>query len=223
MPVVFNDGKNDKSKVNQQESKEQAINEVIKKIIDAVQKLEGEFIDSKRTLSSKVNGNNFSITEKLRGVETIVQSIDERVSVIGERTPEEMMIDPVKEMVSQGYTSIQVQASADVLEKASELKESDRQLSQRIDEEVKARESVVLSLATDITSMDQRNQVKFSEVGSRVTTNSGGSVYELQATIQNLKMEVDRLKGVNNDLEMKVMKETNRVNQILESITYRLS
>lgn len=223
MPVVFNDGKNDKSKVNQQESKEQAINEVIKKIIDAVQKLEGEFIDSKRTLSSKVNGNNFSITEKLRGVETIVQSIDERVSVIGERTPEEMMIDPVKEMVSQGYTSIQVQASADVLEKASELKESDRQLSQRIDEEVKARESVVLSLATDITSMDQRNQVKFSEVGSRVPSNNGGSVYELQATIQNLKMEVDRLKGVNNDLEMKVMKETNRVNQILESITYRLS
>lgn len=223
MPVVFNDGKNDKSKVNQQESKEQAINEVIKKIIDAVQKLEGEFIDSKRTLSSKVNGNNFSITEKLRGVETIVQSIDERVSVIGERTPEEMMIDPVKEMVSQGYTSIQVQASADVLEKASELKESDRQLSQRIDEEVKARESVVLSLATDITSMDERNQVKFSEVGSRVPSNNGGSVYELQATIQNLKMEVDRLKGVNNDLEMKVMKETNRVNQILESITYRLS
>ena len=223
MPVVFNDGKNDKSKVNQQESKEQALNEVIKKIINAVQKLEGEFIDSKRTLSSKVNGNNFSITEKLRGVETIVQSIDERVSVIGERTPEEMMIDPVKEMVSQGYTSIQVQASADVLEKASELKESDRQLSQRIDEEVKARESVVLSLATDITSMDERNQVKFSEVGSRVPSNNGGSVYELQATIQNLKMEVDRLKGVNNDLEMKVMKETNRVNQILESITYRLS
>lgn len=223
MPVVFNDGKNDKSKVNQQENKEQALNEVIKKIINAVQKLEGEFIDSKRTLSSKVNGNTFSITEKLRGVETIVQSIDERVSVIGERTPEEMMIDPVKEMVSQSYVSIQVRASADVLEKASELKESDRQLSQRIDEEVKARESVVLSLATDITSMDERNQVKFSEVGSRVPSNNGGSVYELQATIQNLKMEVDRLKGVNNDLEMKVMKETNRVNQILESITYRLS
>lgn len=223
MPVVFNDGKNDKSKINQQENKEQALNEVIKKIINAVQKLEGEFIDSKRTLSSKVNGNNFSITEKLRGVETIVQSIDERVSVIGERTPEEMMIDPVKEMVSQGYTSIQVQASADVLEKASELKESDRQLLQRIDEEVKVRESVVLSLATDITSMDERNQVKFSEVGSRVPSNNGGSVYELQATIQNLKMEVDRLKGVNNDLEMKVVNETNRVNQILESISHRLS
>lgn len=223
MPVVFNDGKNDKSKINQQESKEQALNEVIKKIINAVQKLEGEFIDSKRTLSSKVNGNTFSITEKLRGVEGIIQSIDERVSVIGERTPEEMMIDPVKEMVSQGYTSIQIQASADVLEKASELKESDRQLSQRIDEEVKVRESVVLSLATDITSMDERNQVKFSEVGSRVPSNNGGSVYELQATIQNLKMEVDRLKGVNNDLEMKVVNETNRVNQILESISHRLS
>ena len=223
MPVVFNDGKNDKSKINQQENKEQALNEVIKKIINAVQKLEGEFIDSKRTLSSKVNGNTFSITEKLRGVETIVQSIDERVSVIGERTPEEMMIDPVREMVSQGYTSIQIQASADVLEKASELKESDRQLSQRIDEEVKVRESVVLSLATDITSMDERNQVKFSEVGSRVPSNNGGSVYELQATIQNLKMEVDRLKGVNNDLEMKVVNETNRVNQILESISHRLS
>ena len=223
MPVVFNDGKNDKSKINQQENKEQALNEVIKKIINAVQKLEGEFIDSKRTLSSKVNGNTFSITEKLRGVEGIIQSIDERVSVIGERTPEEMMIDPVKEMVSQGYTSIQIQASADVLEKASELKESDRQLSQRIDEEVKVRESVVLSLATDITSMDERNQVKFSEVGSRVPSNNGGSVYELQATIQNLKMEVDRLKGVNNDLEMKVVNETNRVNQILESISHRLS
>lgn len=223
MPVVFNDGKNDKSKINQQENKEQALNEVIKKIINAVQKLEGEFIDSKRTLSSKVNGNTFSITEKLRGVEGIVQSIDERVSVIGERTPEEMMIDPVREMVSQGYTSIQIQASADVLEKASELKESDRQLSQRIDEEVKVRESVVLSLATDITSMDERNQVKFSEVGSRVPSNNGGSVYELQATIQNLKMEVDRLKGVNNDLEMKVVNETNRVNQILESISHRLS
>lgn len=196
---------------------------MIKKIINAVQKLEGEFIDSKRTLSSKVNGNTFSITEKLRGVEGIIQSIDERVSVIGERTPEEMMIDPVKEMVSQGYTSIQIQASADVLEKASELKESDRQLSQRIDEEVKVRESVVLSLATDITSMDERNQVKFSEVGSRVPSNNGGSVYELQATIQNLKMEVDRLKGVNNDLEMKVVNETNRVNQILESISHRLS
>lgn len=223
MPVVFNDGKNDKSKINQQENKEQALNEVIKKIINAVQKLEGEFIDSKRTLSSKVNGNTFSITEKLRGVEGIIQSIDERVSVIGERTPEEMMIDPVREMVSQGYTSIQIQASADVLEKASELKESDRQLSQRIDEEVKVRESVVLSLATDITSMDERNQVKFSEVGSRVPSNNGGSVYELQATIQNLKMEVDRLKGVNNDLEMKVVNETNRVNQILESISHRLS
>jgi len=222
MPVVFNDGKDNQNKVDPVKQLN-AQNEVIKKIVNALQKLEEEFINSRRTTNSKINGNNFSLTEKLRTIETEVESIDTRVSVIGERTPEEMMIEPVRDMVSQGYVSIQVQASADVLEKASELKELDRQLSQRLDEEVSVRESVVLSLATDITSMDERSQQRTLDTNSRLGGgNSGGNVYELQATIQNLKMEVDQLKGVNNDLKIMFENEKNRVNQMIESISNRM-
>jgi hypothetical protein len=222
MPVVFNDGKDNQNKVDPVKQLN-AQNEVIKKIVNALQKLEEEFVNSRRTTNSKINGNNFSLTEKLRTIETEVESIDTRVSVIGERTPEEMMIEPVRDMVSQGYVSIQIQASADVLEKASELKEFDRQLSQRLDEEVSVRESVVLSLATDITSMDERSQQRTLDVNSRLGGgNSGGNVYELQATIQNLKMEVNQLKGVNNDLKIMFENEKNRVNQMVESLSNRI-
>ena len=52
--------------------------------------------DNKRTINSKVNGNTFSLTEKFRSFDDVVESINVRVSTIGERTPEEAKMPLLK-------------------------------------------------------------------------------------------------------------------------------
>lgn len=203
MPVVFNDGK---------KNNEQPKNDIIPKIVSVIQKLEEEIISNKRTVNSKINGNNFSVTEKLRELVSTIDSIDTRVSVIGERTPEEMTTEPIRQMISEGYTSIQIKGSADLLGKTVELMSVDQSLSMRIDEEVIARESVVLSLATDIVSLDERNQVKHNEIKSRLddinmSPSSPNYTNQIQNTITSLTNEISSLKKQNEELSAKLDRE----------------
>lgn len=223
MPVVFNGGNKSPN--------EQPKNEVIKRIVTVIQKIEEEINTNKRTINSKVNGNSLSLTQKIRDVESVIESIDVRVSTIGEKTPDELTTEPIREMISQGYLSIQVKGSADLLNKATELVAVDHSLDNRISEEVKTRESVALSLATDIVSMDERTTNKFKELSSRIdgVNTSHGSpqhVLELIQTVNNLTAEVERLKTQNSELSAKLDKEiftemTHRTRAI-ESINSRL-
>ena len=89
MAVTFNKG-NQEGQPNP--------NNIIKKLVEVIQKLEQEIIDNKRTINSKVNGNTFSLTEKLRSFDDVVESINVRVSTIGERTTEELTTEPVKSL-----------------------------------------------------------------------------------------------------------------------------
>lgn len=203
MPVVFNDGK---------KNNEQPKNDIIPKIINVIQKLEEEIISNKRTVNSKINGNNFSVTEKLRELVSTIDSIDTRVSVIGERTPEEMTTEPIRQMISEGYTSIQIKGSSDLLGKTVELMASDQSLSVRIDEEINTRESVSISLATDIVALDERSQIKINEIKTRVdemnlSPSSPNFTNQIQQTILSLTNEVSSLKRQNEELSAKLDKE----------------
>ena len=203
MAVVFNDsqGQNGQQK-----------NDIINKIIVVIQKLEEEMISNKRTITSKVNGNNFSITEKLREIASTIESIDGRVSTIGERTPEEIVVGPVQEMISKGYESIQLKASSDLVNKFAELSFKDGELNTKIDASIKERDRIILSLATDIVSQEERNVARNRELNTRINdiNMSPGSSYDnqqLMQTIQNLSAEVGRLKVENSQLRDKIDRE----------------
>lgn len=225
MPVVFNGGQG-------KNNSEQPKNDIIKKIVTVIQKLEEEIISNKRTVNSKINGNTFSLTEQLRDLSKKMEEIDTRVSTIGERSPEEIMIDPVKEMVSEGYNSIQIKGSSDLLAKTTELNFADQSLSVRIDDEVKARESVSLSLATDIVAVEERSRVSVENIKSRFdeinqSPVSVHTIQEMKNTVDLLKSEIERLKRSNEELSAKLDKETfsemnQRVQQI-KSIEHRLN
>ena len=150
MAVTFNKG-NQEGQPNP--------NNIIKKLVEVIQKLEQEIIDNKRTINSKVNGNTFSLTEKLRSFDDVVESSNVRVSTIGERTPEELTTEPVKSLIVDGYNSIQIKCSAEILNKSTELTSVDHSLSTRINEEKVLREKDVLSLATNLVSFDERNNI----------------------------------------------------------------
>tara|TARA_R110000803_G_scaffold48837_2_gene101450 strand:- start:3722 stop:4408 length:687 start_codon:yes stop_codon:yes gene_type:complete len=205
MPVIFNKDTNKENQPNP--------NEIINKIIKVIKELEQTIIDNKRTINSKVNGNNFSMTEKIRTFNDVIQSVDTRVSIIGERTPEELTTEPVKELIKDGYTSIQVKCSSEILNKATELNFADNSLSTRLSDEVKNRESTILSLATNIISFDERNGVKFSTLESKIDTirpsgPNNNSLDGLSNRIDILIGEVNNLKKNVIDLSGKLDKET---------------
>jgi hypothetical protein len=222
MAVTFNKG-------NQEEQSNP--NNIIKKLVEVIQKLEQEIIDNKRTINSKVNGNTFSLTEKLRSFDEVVESINVRVSTIGERTPEELTTEPVKSLIVDGYNSIQIKCSAEILNKSTELTSVDHSLSTRIDEEKVLREKDVLSLATNLVSFDERNNIVVSELKSRFdainpTNPSSDSLMGLSQKIENLTTEVTNLRNNINVVSAKLDKEVftemnNRINSI-KSIETRL-
>lgn len=222
MAVTFNKG-NQEGQPNP--------NNIIKKLVEVIQKLEQEIIDNKRTINSKVNGNTFSLTEKLRSFDDVVESINVRVSTIGERTPEELTTEPVKSLIVDGYNSIQIKCSAEILNKSTELTSVDHSLSTRIDDEKVLREKNILSLATNLVSFDERNNVVVSELKSRLdginpSNPSSDSLMGLSQKIENLTTEVNNLRNNINVVSSKLDKEVftemnNRINAI-KSIESRL-
>ena len=222
MAVTFNKG-NQEGQPNP--------NNIIKKLVEVIQKLEQEIIDNKRTINSKVNGNTFSLTEKLRSFDDVVESINVRVSTIGERTPEELTTEPVKSLIVDGYNSIQIKCSAEILNKSTELTSVDHSLSTRINEEKVLREKYVLSLATNLVSFDERNNIVVSELKSRFdginpTNPSSDSLMGLSQKIENLTTEVTNLRNNINVVSAKLDKEVftemnSRINSI-KSIETRL-
>lgn len=222
MAVTFNKG-NQEGQPNP--------NNIIKKLVEVIQKLEQEIIDNKRTINSKVNGNTFSLTEKLRSFDDVVESINVRVSTIGERTPEELTTEPVKSLIVDGYNSIQIKCSAEILNKSTELTSVDHSLSTRIDDEKVLREKNILSLATNLVSFDERNNVVVSELKSRLdginpSNPSSDSLMGLSQKIENLTTEVNNLRNNINVVSSKLDKEVftemnNRINSI-KSIETRL-
>jgi len=222
MAVTFNKG-NQEGQPNP--------NNIIKKLVEVIQKLEQEIIDNKRTINSKVNGNTFSLTEKLRSFDDVVESINVRVSTIGERTPEELTTEPVKSLIVDGYNSIQIKCSAEILNKSTELTSVDHSLSTRIDDEKVLREKNILSLATNLVSFDERNNVVVSELKSRLdginpSNPSSDSLMGLSQKIENLTTEVNNLRNNINVVSSKLDKEVftemnNRINAI-KSIETRL-
>lgn len=222
MAVTFNKG-NQEGQPNP--------NNIIKKLVEVIQKLEQEIIDNKRTINSKVNGNTFSLTEKLRSFDDVVESINVRVSTIGERTPEELTTEPVKSLIVDGYNSIQIKCSAEILNKSTELTSVDHSLSTRIDDEKVLREKDILSLATNLVSFDERNNVVVSELKSRLdginpSNPSSDSLMGLSQKIENLTTEVNNLRNNINVVSAKLDKEVftemnNRINAI-KSIETRL-
>jgi len=223
MAVTFNKG-NQEGQPNP--------NNIIKKLVEVIQKLEQEIIDNKRTINTKVNGNNFSLTEKLRSFDDVVESINVRVSTIGERTPEELTTEPVKRLIVDGYNSIQIKCSAEILNKSTELTSVDHSLSTRINEEKTLREKDVLSLATNLVSFDERNNIVVSELKSRFdginpTNPSSDSLMGLSQKIENLTTEVTNLRNNINVVSAKLDKEVftemnSRINSI-KSIEMRLN
>lgn len=222
MAVTFNKG-NQEGQPNP--------NNIIKKLVEVIQKLEQEIIDNKRTINSKVNGNTFSLTEKLRSFDDVVESINVRVSTIGERTPEELTTEPVKSLIVDGYNSIQIKCSAEILNKSTELTSVDHSLSTRIDDEKVLREKNILSLATNLVSFDERNNIVVSELKSRLdginpSNPSSDSLMGLSQKIENLTTEVNNLRNNINVVSSKLDKEVftemnNRINAI-KSIETRL-
>ena len=222
MAVTFNKG-NQEGQPNP--------NNIIKKLVEVIQKLEQEIIDNKRTINSKVNGNTFSLTEKLRSFDDVVESINVRVSTIGERTPEELTTEPVKSLIVDGYNSIQIKCSAEILNKSTELTSVDHSLSTRIDDEKVLREKDILSLATNLVSFDERNNIVVSELKSRLdginpSNPSSDSLMGLSQKIENLTTEVNNLRNNINVVSAKLDKEVftemnNRINAI-KSIETRL-
>lgn len=223
MAVTFNKG-NQEGQPNP--------NNIIKKLVEVIQKLEQEIIDNKRTINSKVNGNTFSLTEKLRSFDDVVESINVRVSTIGERTPEELTTEPVKSLIVDGYNSIQIKCSAEILNKSTELTSVDHSLSTRIDDEKVLREKDILSLATNLVSFDERNNIVVSELKSRLdginpSNPSSDSLMGLSQKIENLTTEVNNLRNNINVVSAKLDKEVftemnNRINAI-KSIETRLA
>ncbi len=222
MAVTFNKGR---------QEEQPNPNNIIKKLVEVIQKLEQEIIDNKRTINSKVNGNTFSLTEKLRSFDDVVESINVRVSTIGERTPEELTTEPVKSLIVDGYNSIQIKCSSEILNKSTELSSIDHSLSTRIDEEKSLIEKEVLSLATNIVSFDERNNTMISDLKSRLDginpiNPSSDSLLGLSQKIENLTTEVNNLRNNINVVSAKLDKEVftemnNRINSI-KSIESRL-
>ena len=88
----------------------------------------------------------------------------------------------------------------------------DDELKTKIDASIKERDRIILSLATDIVSQEERNVARSRELSTRINeiNMTPGSSYDTQQvmqTIQNLSAEVSRLQTENSQLKDKIDRE----------------
>lgn len=186
--------------------------EFMKRLVMVIQKLEEEINTNKRTLSSKVKGTGQSITNRIQEVVETIESMDDKLTDYTNRGPEELATEPIKKMISDAYTSIQVKCSADLLDRTVKSEAADQSLTNRLEDEKRQGDRVVLSLATDIVSVREKNEASSKELNSRLydlenSPMSSATIDNLQATVMSLSEEVRRLRSENDELKSSLNRE----------------